>query len=158
MGLFDTLRDKSIFFSFDSSGYRRHARHFDPNDLDRSMREKICIVTGANSGLGFEVARGLAAREATVHMLCRNAERGKEARKVISEEHGSALVHVHIVDLSSPDSIRRFADAFGAPSLAEDDDQDRIAKLRRRAYGDDRDGRHLVIFSVEKELPLVGAA
>lgn len=117
MGLFDTLRDKSIFFSFDSSGYRRHARNFDPNDLDRSMREKICIVTGANSGLGFEVTRGLAAREATVHMLCRNGERGKEARKVITEEHRSAEVHVHIVDLSSPDSIRRFADAFDAPSL-----------------------------------------
>lgn len=42
--------------------------------------------------------------------------------------------------------------------VAEDDDQDRIAKLRRRACGDDRDGRHLVIFSVEKDLPLVGAA
>lgn len=42
--------------------------------------------------------------------------------------------------------------------VAEDDDQDRIAKLRRRSYGNDRDGRHLVIFSVEKELPLVGEA
>ena len=42
--------------------------------------------------------------------------------------------------------------------VAEDDDQDRIAKLRRRTYGDDRDGSHLVIFSVEKELPLVGSA
>ena len=42
--------------------------------------------------------------------------------------------------------------------VAEDDDQDRISKLRRRAYGDDRDGSHLVIFEVEKELPLVGSA
>jgi hypothetical protein len=42
--------------------------------------------------------------------------------------------------------------------VSEDDDQERIAKMRRRAYGDDRDGRHLVIFSVEKELPLVGTA
>ena len=42
--------------------------------------------------------------------------------------------------------------------VAEDEDQDRIAKLRRRTYGDDRDGRHLVIFSVEKQLPLVGSA
>jgi hypothetical protein len=40
--------------------------------------------------------------------------------------------------------------------VAEDDDQQRIAKLRRRTYGDDRDGRHLVIFSVEQQLPLVG--
>ena len=42
--------------------------------------------------------------------------------------------------------------------VSEDDDQARIAQLRRRTYGDDRDGSHLVIFSVEKELPLVGAA
>jgi len=42
--------------------------------------------------------------------------------------------------------------------VGEDDDEERIAKLRRRAYGDDRDERHLVIFSVEKELPLVGAS
>jgi hypothetical protein len=39
----------------------------------------------------------------------------------------------------------------------EDDDASRIDKLRRRAYGDERDGRHLVIFAVEKQLPLVGA-
>ena len=41
--------------------------------------------------------------------------------------------------------------------IHEDDDQERIASLRRRTYGDSRDGRHLVIFEVEKELPLVGA-
>ncbi|MDX9721443.1 MAG: pyridoxamine 5'-phosphate oxidase family protein [Myxococcota bacterium] len=40
--------------------------------------------------------------------------------------------------------------------LAEDDDQARIDALRRRAYGDDRDGRHLVVFRVEEVLPLVG--
>ena len=41
--------------------------------------------------------------------------------------------------------------------ISEDEDQERIAVLRRRSYGDDRDGRYLVIFSVEKERPLVGA-
>ncbi len=188
------------------------------------MGGKVCVVTGANSGLGFEVARGLAAREATVHMLCRNAERGEEARTAITDEHGNTDVHVHVVDLSRLTSIRRFAEAFAVLRLdvlvhnagllplkreltadgtigfimpdrlthsnlqanghaaylfrqepetdsgsykgvrlylkkvAEDEDQERIAKLRRRVYGDDRDGRYLVIFSIEKELPLVGAA
>jgi hypothetical protein len=42
--------------------------------------------------------------------------------------------------------------------VGEDNDQERIAKLRRRTYEDDRDGRYLVIFSVEKALPLVGTA
>ena len=117
MGLLDALADKSILFSFDRSGYRRHARDFDPGDLDVSMGGKVCAVTGANSGLGFEVARGLAARQATVHMLCRNAERGEVARKTITDEHSKAEVHVHVVDLSSLDSIHRFADTFTAPSL-----------------------------------------
>jgi hypothetical protein len=40
--------------------------------------------------------------------------------------------------------------------VGQDDDQERIAKLRRRVRGRARDGRHLVIFEVEKELPLVG--
>jgi hypothetical protein len=40
--------------------------------------------------------------------------------------------------------------------VGEDNDQNRIATLRRRAYGDDRDGRHLVLFAVEQTLQLVG--
>lgn len=42
--------------------------------------------------------------------------------------------------------------------VTEDDDPERIASLRRRSSDDGCDGRHLVIFSVEKTLPLVGAA
>jgi dehydrogenase/reductase SDR family protein 12 len=114
MGALDWLLDRSIFFSFDRSGYRRHARRFDPRDLDRSMHEKVCVVTGANSGLGFEVALGLAARRATVHMLCRNAERGAEARGAIARRAGSASVHLHVVDMSSLDSVRRFAEGYPA--------------------------------------------
>jgi NAD(P)-dependent dehydrogenase (short-subunit alcohol dehydrogenase family) len=117
MGLFDTLRDKSILFSFDRSGYRRHAKGFNPVDLDVPMDGKVCAVTGANSGLGFEVARGLAVRGASVHMLCRNAERGEEARTAITDEHGAADVHVHVVDLSRLCTIRSFAETFSAPRL-----------------------------------------
>jgi len=40
--------------------------------------------------------------------------------------------------------------------VAEDDDQKRISEMRRVTYGDERDGRHLVIFAIEKRLPLVG--
>lgn len=41
--------------------------------------------------------------------------------------------------------------------VGEDNDPDRIAALRRRSYGDARNGQHLVLFSVEEILPLVGA-
>ncbi len=114
MGLLDGLLDRSIFFSFDGSGFRRHSRDFDHRDLDPSMGGKVCIVTGANSGLGLEVARGLAAGGATVHMLCRNPERGEQARQAVADEHDTSGVHLHVVDLSSQSSIRRFAERFEA--------------------------------------------
>lgn len=117
MGMFDRMLDRSIFFSFDRSGFRRHQRRFNPGDLDRSMNGKVCVVTGANSGLGFELARGLAARGASVHMLCRNAERGEEARQRIAGESDGSDVHLHVVDLSSKSSIRGFATTFTAPRL-----------------------------------------
>lgn len=41
--------------------------------------------------------------------------------------------------------------------LREEDDQEYVNSLRRRVYGDDRDGRFLVVFKIAKELPLVGA-
>jgi len=40
--------------------------------------------------------------------------------------------------------------------VSEDDDQERIDGMRRRRYGDARDGRHLIIFAVDRQLPLVG--
>ncbi len=117
MGAMDWILDRSIFFSFDRSGYRRHARDFEPKELAVSMRGKTCLVTGANAGLGFEIARGLAARGASVHMLCRNARRGEAARELLADASGSAEVHLHVVDLSRLDQVRRFADAFAAPRV-----------------------------------------
>jgi dehydrogenase/reductase SDR family member 12 len=117
MGLFDRVLDRSIFFSFDRSGYRRHQKHFDPADLDRSMKDKVCLVTGANSGLGLAVARGLAARDATVHMLCRNAERGADARDAIARETKNPELHLHVVDISNLESIRLFAETFDVRAI-----------------------------------------
>jgi len=117
MILLDQVLDRSILFSFDRSGYMRHRRIFDPSDLDRSMRGKVCLVTGANSGLGLEVARGLAEREATVYLLCRSEESGREARKSISEETLNPEVHLHLVDVSSLRSIHAFAERFVGPQI-----------------------------------------
>ena len=117
MRALEWVLDRSIFFSFDRSGYQRHAKRFTPHALDRSMRDKTCFVTGANSGLGFEVARGLAMRGATVHMLCRNAERGLEAQRGIASQAEATNVHLHVVDVSALDSIRRLVDELQAPRV-----------------------------------------
>lgn len=116
MGLLDRLLDKSIVFSFDRTGYRRHAKGFDPADLDVDLEGRVCLVTGASSGLGVEVVRGLAGRGATVHMLCRNVEKGERVRDALAGEVRGPLV-VDRVDLSDFASVRRFADALDAAAI-----------------------------------------
>ena len=54
-----------------------------------SMEGKICIVTGANSGIGKATAIGLANLSATVVMLCRSKETGEDAKKEIIELTGN---------------------------------------------------------------------
>jgi len=75
-----------------------------------SMNGKICIVTGANSGIGKETALGLAQVGARVVMVCRNAEKGRAALEEIRRESGSSQVDLLIADMSSQASVRALAD------------------------------------------------
>lgn len=117
MNIVERALDSSILFSFDRSGYVRHRRAFDDLDLAVSMKGKVCLVTGANSGLGFAVAEGLAERGAAVHLLCRNEHRGEEARKKIVSETGNPNAALHKVDMSDPYSIRAFAKQLEADQV-----------------------------------------
>lgn len=72
------------------------------------MTPKICLVTGASSGLGKEIALGLAKQNAHVIMVCRNAETGQAALDEIKRQT-QAKVDLFIVDLSSQAEIRAFA-------------------------------------------------
>ncbi len=76
------------------------------------LQDKVCIVTGSNSGIGKATALALAEMGAQVVMVVRNSERGKEARLEIIEESGSNSVDLMICDLSSMESIRSFAAEF----------------------------------------------
>ena len=77
-----------------------------------SIEDKICIITGANSGIGKATALGLAKMNAVVVMLCRNRETGEEAQKEIIGESGNKKVDLLICDLSSQEQIRRVVDEF----------------------------------------------
>ncbi len=82
--------------------------------MTTDMRGKICIVTGANAGLGKATALGLAKLGATVVMVCRNKERGEAARKEIIAASGNQAVDLLLADLSSQQSIRQVAQDFKA--------------------------------------------
>jgi NAD(P)-dependent dehydrogenase (short-subunit alcohol dehydrogenase family) len=78
-------------------------------DASRSMTDTICIVTGANSGIGKATAEGLARRGAHVAMVCRSPKRGTAALAEIRTETGSDAVELHIADLAVQASIRQLA-------------------------------------------------
>jgi len=76
------------------------------------MEGKICIITGANSGIGKATAIGLAEMNASVVMLCRSKERGEVAQKEIKELTGNNNVDLLLCDLSSQKEIRDFVTEF----------------------------------------------
>jgi NAD(P)-dependent dehydrogenase (short-subunit alcohol dehydrogenase family) len=75
---------------------------------------KNCLITGANSGLGFAVSRIFARRCAHTILLCRNRERGKEAVRTIEQETPNASVDLMICDLASMESTQEFIRTFKA--------------------------------------------
>ena len=73
------------------------------------MLGRICAVTGASSGLGYETALELARMNATVVLLCRSAERGERAREQIAAQTGNRDLHVVRCDHADLDSVRAAA-------------------------------------------------
>lgn len=78
------------------------------------MKGKICIITGANAGIGKETAVELAKKGATVVAICRNPEKTVPALEEIKTRSGSSDVHVLYADLSSQKQVRRVAEEFKA--------------------------------------------
>ncbi len=105
-----------------------------------AKEKRIALVTGANKGIGFEVARDLARKGFHVFLGARDAEAGEAAaeklRKEGEEDYGE--ITVLKIDVSKPDSIRRAAEEFSKKSdrldtlvnnagILLDDDKDVLA-------------------------------
>jgi len=80
--------------------------------VNSSMQGKICMVTGANSGIGKATALELAQMGATVVMVCRDRARGEEARSEITTKSRNNAVDLLQADLSSQQSIRQLVEHF----------------------------------------------
>src|SRR5437868_8628967 len=76
------------------------------------MQGKICMITGANSGIGKATALGLAQMGATVVLVSRDRARGEEAQNEIKAKSGNDAIDLLLADLSSQQSIRQLVADF----------------------------------------------
>jgi len=80
--------------------------------MSQDMRGRVCLVTGASSGIGYVTALELAKMGATVVMVNRDPGRGERARAEVAAKSGNANVELLPCDLSSQRQIRALAGEF----------------------------------------------
>jgi len=82
-----------------------------------SLRGRVALITGANTGIGLVTARELAARGAHVFVACRSAQRAQDALAVIAAGNGAPPPEALALDLGDFASVRTCAQAFVARGL-----------------------------------------
>ncbi|XP_076339672.1 WW domain-containing oxidoreductase [Tachypleus tridentatus] len=78
----------------------------------RDLSGKVAIVTGSNSGIGFETARSFAFHGAEVVLACRNEAKAQQAIEDIKTERPQAKLHYLHLDLASLKSVQVFSQQF----------------------------------------------
>ena len=119
-----TLSSSNFFFygkkHFTQKGYLRHLKRYDEPVQTSALAigglkdgvkldGHVVVITGANSGLGKEVATYSAAKGARVYMLCRSKNKAETAKEEIIKATGNDKVEVVLVDVSDLDQIRSAA-------------------------------------------------
>jgi NAD(P)-dependent dehydrogenase (short-subunit alcohol dehydrogenase family) len=87
------------------------AKPWSANDVP-DLSGRTVVVTGGNSGIGYEAALVLAARHANVVIACRSLDRAGIAASAIAKAHPDAAIEVTELDLANLASVRAFTDAF----------------------------------------------
>jgi NAD(P)-dependent dehydrogenase (short-subunit alcohol dehydrogenase family) len=82
--------------------------------LSEAMQNKICMVTGATSGIGKATALGLARRGAIVIIVARNAEKATATATEIREATRNETVEFMLADLADLSQVRKLAETFKA--------------------------------------------
>ena len=96
-----------------------HDKPWTADDIP-ALGGKTVVVTGGNSGIGFEAARQMARKGAHVILACRDTGRAADALQQIRTLHPSASVEAMQLDLASLESVHRFARDFAAKSVPLD--------------------------------------
>lgn len=119
-----TISSSNFFFygkkHFTHKGYVRHVKNYtepvqssalalDGKKDGVNLDGRVVVITGANSGLGKEVATYSAAKGAKVYMLCRTKSKAEAARDEIIKATGNDKVEVLLVDVSELEQIRTVA-------------------------------------------------
>ncbi len=73
------------------------------------LSDKVALVTGANSGLGYETALALAQKNALVIMACRSLAKGEQAAAQIRQQVPDARLDLRQLDLADLDGVNAFA-------------------------------------------------
>ncbi|EPY2278983.1 SDR family NAD(P)-dependent oxidoreductase [Clostridium sporogenes] len=103
-----------------------------------NLTDKTCLITGANSGLGFAVTKQFAKLGANVVMVCRDVQKGKNALEEVKKVVPDANLDLMICDLASITSIREFIQKFKAKYQSLDVLYNNAAVLRQhRTVTDD---------------------
>lgn len=104
--------------NFTRTGHEKSKKSYEKPDLledpNLDLSGKVYIVTGANTGVGREIATFLAIKRATVYMVCRNPERANTAKEEIVKLSDNKNVFVVIGDCSLESDIRRIWNEFSS--------------------------------------------
>jgi NAD(P)-dependent dehydrogenase (short-subunit alcohol dehydrogenase family) len=109
--------DPLVVGSFDRTGFRIHSLAFAAGDLDVDLSGRRCLVTGANSGIGFEASVALVERGATVVLLCRSESRGEQALERLRARTGGGRAELELLDVSDLGSVRRLATKLAGSTI-----------------------------------------
>jgi NAD(P)-dependent dehydrogenase (short-subunit alcohol dehydrogenase family) len=77
-----------------------------------ALEGRTFLITGANTGIGRETARALAAGGARLHLACRSEAAGRQTLEEIAAQTGNREIVLLSLDLGDLDSVRRCAEAF----------------------------------------------
>lgn len=100
--MYNWLLDKSVYFSFDRSGYERHAKKFDEIDPEL-FKNKNILITGGTSGIGEALALRLIKAKSNVTVTGR-------AENKFNESSLKDIASFYSLDMANFDEVQKFCD------------------------------------------------